>query len=165
MSNNLVGALGDLPAKWTIDFKLRASLSRPIQQPMIIDDPVGLAAFGDSSIIFFAWVTDPGAGVYTPMPTIKASTYIHGWTVSSGWVYVLDGVELVAYELRTGREAARLAVLSGADAQAATDARRQCARNRPGWNPHTGRERQYPRRQNRTGASVAEYSDYLGIAW
>jgi hypothetical protein len=122
MSHNLVGAPGDLPAKWTIDFKLRASLSRPIQQPMIIDDPVGLAAFGDSSIIFFAWVTDPGAGVYTPMPNIKATTYIHGWTVSSGWIYVLDGVELIAYDLRTGNKAATLALLSGADAQAANDA-------------------------------------------
>src|SRR5689334_15499829 len=122
MSNVSVGAPGDLTAKWTIDFKLRATLARPINQPAIVDDPVGLAVFGDSTAIYLALVTDPGASVYAKLGTINAKTYIHGWTVSSGWIYVLDGVELIAFDLRTGNKGASIALLTGAEDQSATNA-------------------------------------------
>jgi hypothetical protein len=122
MSNDLVGAPGDLPPKWSINFGTRATLSRPINQPAIIDDPVGLAAFGDTSTIFLALVTDPGAGVYTKLGTIKAKTYIHGWTVSSGWIYVLDGVELVGWDIRNGEKRAAISLLKDTEAQKAIDA-------------------------------------------
>jgi hypothetical protein len=84
MTNDRLTAPGDLSPKWNINFNSRASLSRPLFQPTIIDDPVGLIGFGDSSALYFAQVTDPGAAAYSKLPTIKAKTYIHGWTANSG---------------------------------------------------------------------------------
>jgi hypothetical protein len=122
MSNDLLTAPGDLSPKWNINFNSRASLSRPLFQPTIIDDPVGLVGFGDSSALYFAQVTDPGAAAYSKLPTIKAKTYIHGWTANSGRLYVLDGVELAAYDIRDGQKRETIALLADQEAQKATDA-------------------------------------------
>jgi hypothetical protein len=122
MNDDLLTAPGDPSPKWNINFNTRASLSRPIFQPTIIDDPVGLVGFGDSSALYFAQVTDPGAAVYTKLPTIKAKTYIHGWTANSGRLYVLDGVELSAWDIRDGQKRESVSLLTGQEAQKATDA-------------------------------------------
>ena len=84
MSTNPVGGPGDLIPRTPIDFKLRVSLSRPLSQPKIIDNPVGLAVFGDTAKIYSALVVDPGQAVYEPLKNIKANTYIHGWTATGG---------------------------------------------------------------------------------
>src|ERR1043165_3531758 len=122
MSNEPLGAPGDLQPKWTIPFNARATLSRTFNQPFIVDDPVGLVVFGDSTAIYLAQVTDPGAGVYAKLGTIKAQTYIHGWNVSSGRLYVLDGVELAAWDLRKGTKDETLNLLKDAEAKKANDA-------------------------------------------
>src|SRR4026207_559466 len=121
-NDDLLTAPGDLSPKWNIAFNTRASLSRPIFQPTIIDDPVGLVGFGDSSALHFALVTDPGAAVYSKLPSIKAKTYIHGWTANSGRLYVLDDVELSAWDIRDGPQRETLALLADQEAQKATDA-------------------------------------------
>jgi len=122
MSSDLLTAPGDLSPKWNIAFNTRASLSRQIFQPTIIDDPVGLVGFGDSSALHFALVTDPGAAVYSKLPTIKAKTYIHGWTANSGRLYVVDGVELSAWDIRDGQKRESIALLTDTDAEKAIDA-------------------------------------------
>src|SRR5688572_7009371 len=122
MSNDLLTAPGDLSPKWNINFNTRASLSLPFFQPTIIDDPVGLVGFGDSSALYFALVTDPGAAPYSKLSTIKAKTYIHGWTANSGRLYVLDGIELSAWDIRDGQKRESLSLLAGTEAQKATDA-------------------------------------------
>jgi hypothetical protein len=122
MSTNQVGASGDPTARTKIDFKLRASLSRQISQPKIVDSPVGLAVFGDTANIYLAQVVDPGAGVYSHLGNIKAKTYIHGWTATGGWMYVLDGVELFAYGLLRGEQSASKALLTGDEAEKAVGA-------------------------------------------
>ncbi|HEU4794154.1 MAG TPA: hypothetical protein VFT02_00905, partial [Pyrinomonadaceae bacterium] len=121
MSSNIPGgAPGDLDPIWTIEFNLRASLSRPINQPAIIEDPIGLVVFGDSSALYCAQVSDPGAGVYEKLKTIKATNYIHGWAVSTGRLYVLDGVELAAWDIRDGVKRESINLLVNQDAQQAT---------------------------------------------
>ena len=95
MSNDLVGAPGELQPQVAINFSLRASLARTMSAPVIVDGIVGLAIFGNSSAIYLAHVPDKGGDVYAALPSVTATTYIHGWTVQSGKLYVLDGVELV----------------------------------------------------------------------
>jgi len=122
MSSDFLTAPGDLSPKWNINFNTRASLSLPFFQPTIIDDPVGLVGFGDSSALYFALVTDPGAAPYSKLSRIKAKTYIHGWTANSGRLYVLDGIELSAWDIRDGQKRESLSLLAGTEAQKATDA-------------------------------------------
>ena len=121
MSNDFLTAPGDLSPKYNIPFNLRASLSRPFFQPTIIDDPVGLVGFGDSAGLYFALVTDPGAGRYDKL-AISAKTYIHGWTANSGRLYVLDGIELTAYDIRDGQKRESRSLLTGTEAETATTA-------------------------------------------
>ena len=121
MSTDLLTAPGDLSFKANIDFQTRASLSRPFFQPTIIDDPVGLVGFGDSSALYFALVTDPGAGRY-PKLAITAKTYIHGWTANSGRLYVLDGFELTAWDIRNGVAQETIKLLADTEAETATAA-------------------------------------------
>lgn len=122
MPNETLTAPGDLAPKWSINFNTRASLARSFGQPAIVDDPVGLVVFGDSSAVYLAQVQDPGAGVYAKLPSIKATTYIHGWTANSGRLYVLDGVELSAWDLRDGQKRESISLLKGDDAKNATTA-------------------------------------------
>ena len=84
MSNDAVGAPGDLQPQVAVNFNLRASLARPMSAPVIVDGIVGLAVFGNSSALYLAEVPDKGAGVYSRLSTVKATTYIHGWTVHLG---------------------------------------------------------------------------------
>jgi hypothetical protein len=121
MSTEILTAPGDPSPKSNIDFQTRASLSRPFFQPTIVDDPVGLVGFGDSSALHFALVTDPGAGRYSKL-AITAKTYIHGWTVNSGRLYVLDGVELTAYDIRKGVKEESQSLLTDTEATTATNA-------------------------------------------
>lgn len=121
MSNETLSAPGDLAPKWSINFNTRASLARSLGQPVIVDDPVGLVIFGDTSTIYLAQVQDPGAGVYAKLPFIKGN-YIHGWTVNSGRLYVLDGVELAAWDLREGQKRETINLLKGDDAKNALTA-------------------------------------------
>jgi hypothetical protein len=122
MSDNTSGAAGDLQPKWSISFKTRSSLSRMINQPLIVDNPVGLVIFGDTATIYLAQVADPGAGVYERLSSVKATTYIHGWAVNSGRLYVLDGVELSSWDLRDGTKRESLKLLKDADAKQAVEA-------------------------------------------
>ncbi len=122
MPDDTFGAAGDLQPKWSINFKTRSTLALEISQPLIVDNPVGLVVFGDTSTIYLAQVADPGADAYSHLPTIKATTYIHGWTVNSGRLYVLDGVELSAWDLRDGQKRESIKLLKGDDAAKATEA-------------------------------------------
>ena len=125
MSQNFLRAAADLQPKFVINFNLRASLARQISQPLIVDEPVGLVVFSDSSAVYLAQVADPGAGMYKTLGTVKANTYIHGWSVSSGRLYVLDGVELAAWDLREGTKKEKLNLIKDpAEIQKATDALR-----------------------------------------
>ncbi|HVF22428.1 MAG TPA: hypothetical protein VM941_05105, partial [Pyrinomonadaceae bacterium] len=121
MSNDPLTAPGDLSPKYNIPFNVRASLSRSFFQPTIIDDPVGLVGFGDSSALYFSLVTDPGAGRYDKL-AITAKTYIHGWTANSGRLYVLDGAELSAYDIRDGAKRESISLLSSTETQTANTA-------------------------------------------
>lgn len=111
MSENLLGAPGDLQPQVSITFDQRASLTRTMNQPVIVDDPAGLVVFGDTTAIHLAEVVSSGAEVYPRLPIIKATTYIHGWTVSVGKIYVLDGVELSAWDISTGQKATALKLI------------------------------------------------------
>src|SRR6266478_1493934 len=122
MSYNTSGAAGDLQPKWSISFKTRSSLARTINQPVLVDNPVGLVIFGDTSMIYLAQVADPGASVYGTLGTVKATTYIHGWTVNSGRLYVLDGVELAAWDLRDGVKRETIRLLKEPEAKQAIEA-------------------------------------------
>ena len=104
MSNDLVGAPGELQPQVAINFNLRASLARMMSAPVIVDGIVGLAIFGNSSEIYLAHVPDKGGDVYVALPSVTATTYIHGWTVQSGKLYVLDGVELAMWDLSEGKK-------------------------------------------------------------
>jgi hypothetical protein len=108
MSNDRVGAPGDLQPQVEINFNLRASLSRTMSAPVIIDGIVGLAVFGNSSEIYLAHIPDKGGEVYERLGSVKATTYIHGWTVHLGKLYVLDGVELAMWDLSEGKKGAAL---------------------------------------------------------
>lgn len=122
MTDDRPGAAPELEPKFEIEFNIRTSLARPISQPMIVNDPVGLVVFADSTAIYLAEVTDPGADVYKPLGSIKAHTYIHGWSVISGWLYVVDGVELTAWSIQTGKKEASRNLLEGDEAQKANNA-------------------------------------------
>lgn len=125
MSQNLVGApAAELQPKAQIDFNLRVPISRPMSQPLMVKDPVGLVVFGNSSALYLVHVADPGSEVYDKLGTVKATTYIHGWSVNAGWLYVLDGVELQGWNIRTGKKDATLKLIEGADAQTATNAQK-----------------------------------------
>lgn len=100
MSDRLLNTLVGLQPKWTITFQgSHASLTRPVNQPIFDDDPDGLVIFGDSSAIYLARVANPGQGPYTKLPSIKATTFIHGWALDAGNLYVVDGVELSVWNL------------------------------------------------------------------
>ena len=86
--------------KWNIPFlNSHASLVRPVNQPIFDDDPDGLVIFGDSTAIYLARIGNPGQGVYAKLPTIKATTFIHGWALDAGKLYVIDGAELAVWDL------------------------------------------------------------------
>ena len=104
MSNDAVGAPGDLQPQVAINFNLRASLARTMSAPVIVDGIVGLAIFGNTSELYLAHVPDKGGDVYAPLSSVKATTYIHGWTVHVGKLYVLDGVELSMWDLSSGQK-------------------------------------------------------------
>jgi hypothetical protein len=72
-----------------------------MSQPIIING-TGIAIFGDASTIYIAQVSSSGGGEYTPLPTIKAKSFFHGWAVDSGNLYVLDGPELSMWHLSDG---------------------------------------------------------------
>lgn len=100
MSDRLLNANAGLQPKWTVTFTgVHASLTRPINQLIFDDEPDGLIIFGNSSAIYLARVANPGQGPYTKLPTIKATTFIHGWALDAGNLYVLDGVELSVWNL------------------------------------------------------------------
>ena len=102
MSNDVVGAPGDLQPQVAVNFNLRASLARPMSAPVIVDGIVGLAVFGNTSGLYLAEVPAKGAAVYSRLSSVRATTYIHGWTVHMGKLYVLDGVELSMWDLSSG---------------------------------------------------------------
>jgi hypothetical protein len=107
-----------LTPKWKIPFPtFHASLARPLKPLLFDDDPDGLIIFGDSSAIYFAQVST-GSGVYGKLPTIKATTYIHGWALDAGSLYVLDGVDLTKWDL--GEAAKRHTVQLVAEPDATT---------------------------------------------
>jgi len=123
MSDDLVGAPGELQPNYPISFDpLRGSLSRSMAQPLIVDDPVGLVIFGDSSAIYLAHVVESGSGAYERLRSIKAKTYIHGWAVDTGRLYVLDGVELSAWNLIDGQKKESISLLEDEDATSANAA-------------------------------------------
>lgn len=102
MRDSFLRALVGLQPKWNIPFPgSHASLVRSMNQP-VIDDHDGLVIFGDSSAIHLARVSDPGQGPYTKLPTIKATTFIHGWVIDTGNLYVVDGLELTVWNLGEG---------------------------------------------------------------
>lgn len=114
MSDDLLGAAGDLQPAVSIDFKLPASLARTMNQPVIVDNPAGLVVFGNTAMIYLAEVISSGATIYERLPSIKATTYIHGWTVSAGKIYVLDGVELTMWDIRSGKKEPTLKLIRDA---------------------------------------------------
>ena len=104
-----------LTPTYDIDFEVPGSLTRPMSQPLVVDNPVGLVIFGDSSAIYLAHIPDPGSEPYKRLPTIKAHTYIHGWAVNAGTLYVLDGVELSGWELLTGNKTTKINLITDAN--------------------------------------------------
>lgn len=91
--------LSTLPPKATITFPgSYTSLVRTMNQP-VIDDPDGFVIFGDSSSLYIGIVGETGQGRYPKLPTIKATTHIHGWVLGAGNLYVVDGVELAMWNL------------------------------------------------------------------
>lgn len=91
-----------LAPKWKVVFPgSRASLVRPINQPIFDDDPDGLVIFGDSSTIYMAKVGS-GAAPYTKLSPLKATTFFHGWALDAGNLYVMDGGELSVWNLADG---------------------------------------------------------------
>jgi hypothetical protein len=116
MSNEPVGAPGDLQPQVEINFNLRASLARTMSAPVIVDGIVGLAVFGNTSEIYLAHVPDKGGEVYSRLSSVKATTYIHGWTVHLGKLYVLDGVELAMWDLSEGKKGTALNLIKDAEA-------------------------------------------------
>ncbi len=102
MSDSPLSALPGLQPKTSIAFaNSHASLVRSMNQPLVDDDD-GLIIFGDSSSIYLARVADPGQAPYPKLPTIKATTFIHGWVLDVDKLYVLDGVELTMWNLGEG---------------------------------------------------------------
>ena len=114
MSDDLLGAAGDLQPQVTVKFDQRASLARTINQPLIVDEPAGLVVFGDTTALHLAEVVSSGAEVYKRLPTIKANIYIHGWTVHTGKLFVLDGTELTSWDIGTGKKETTLKLVRDA---------------------------------------------------
>ena len=99
MNDDPLNPSAGLAPKWKIPFSgSRASLVRPIIQPIFDDDPDGLIIFGDSSTIYMAKVGS-GAAPYTKMSPFKAKTFFHGWALDAGNLYVMDGAELSVWNL------------------------------------------------------------------
>src|SRR5215203_2357432 len=120
MSDSSLNALVGLQPKWNIPFVgSHASLARPMNQPIFDDDPDGLVIFGDSSAIYLARVASPGQGPYSKLPSIKATTFIHGWALDAGNLFVMDGVELNVWNLGDAVKRHTLQLLSDQDATAA----------------------------------------------
>ena len=44
-------------------------------------------------------MADPGQAAYPKLPKIKATTFIHGWSLDAGNLYVTDGVEVSVWNL------------------------------------------------------------------
>src|SRR5215211_4094773 len=123
MSDRALNAATGIPPKWTIVFlNSHASLVRPINQPIFDDDPDGLVIFGDSSAIYLGRVGSPGQGPYAKLPFIKATTYIHGWGLDAGKLYVLDGVELSMWDLGDAVKRHTLQLVAEPDATPARSA-------------------------------------------
>ena len=122
MSDNFVGAAGELQPKYEINFDSPGSLARTALAPVAMNDPVGLVLFGDSSAIYIAHVTDSGSSPYSLLSSIPASTYIHGWSLNSGKLYLLDGIELSYWDVGEGKKLRTLKLLAGTDAATATAA-------------------------------------------
>ena len=122
--NDSVFSTGEvLEPTYDIDFNVSGSLARPIAQPLVVDNPVGLVIFGNTSAIYLAHVPDPGSQPYKPLPIIKAHTYIHGWAVNAGKLYVLDGIELSMWDLLTGKQSAKINLITHAPHAAEAAAR------------------------------------------
>lgn len=119
MTENPLSAFLALAPKWPIAFdKSYASLARPMNQP-IFDDGNGLVIFGDSSAIYLAKVADPGQAAYPKLPKIKATTFIHGWSLDAGNLYVSDGVEVSLWNLGDGVKTHTLQLVDDTDLAAA----------------------------------------------
>lgn len=102
MNDSPLNPSAGLAPKWKIIFpSSRASLVRPIIQPIFDDDPDGLVIFGDSSTIYMAKVGS-GAAPYTKLSPLKATTFFHGWALDAGNLYVMDGAELSVWNLGDG---------------------------------------------------------------
>ncbi|HEX5876370.1 MAG TPA: hypothetical protein VFY60_17100 [Pyrinomonadaceae bacterium] len=112
----------DLSYKYRIEFEARGSLSRTVTAPVAMNDPVGLVLFGDSSAIYIAHVTDSGSWPYPKLSSIRATTYIHGWALNAGKLYLLDGFELSYWDVPEGRKTRSLNLLGDTDATTATAA-------------------------------------------
>ena len=119
MTENPLSAYLALTPKWPIAFdKSYASLVRPMNQP-IFDDENGLVIFGDSSAIYLARVADPGQAPYSKLPKIKATTFIHGWSLDAGNLYVTDGVEVSMWNLLDGVKTHTLQLVDDTEVAAA----------------------------------------------
>lgn len=112
----------DLTPKYHIEFEAQCSLSRAAHVPVAMNDPVGLVLFGDSSAIYIAHVTDSGSSPYVKLSSIPAATYIHGWSLNSGKLYLLDGIELSYWDIGEGKKLRSQTLLSGTDATTAAAA-------------------------------------------
>src|SRR5829696_2946948 len=114
----------DWSPKYHVDFNLRGSLARAMKPPVVVNDPIRLVIFGDSSTIYLAQVTDSAAVPYAPLKSIKATTYIHGWSVDRAEetvrLYFVDGVELCLWDLKEGKKLHGLNLLRDAEYTTAT---------------------------------------------
>jgi len=122
MSDNFVRAPGELQPKYEIEFDTPGSLARAANAPIAMNDPVGLVIFGDSSAIYIAHVTDSGAAPYSHLSSIPATTYIHGWSLLSGKLYVIDGIKLSYWDVSEGTELRSQALLTNTEATTAAAA-------------------------------------------
>ena len=97
MIDYLQSLLTTLPPKTTISFTDHyASPVRTMHQP-VIDDHNGLIVFGDSLGLYIGLVGESGTRFRVPF--IKADTYIHGWAISDGSLYIVDGINLLMWSL------------------------------------------------------------------
>jgi len=71
--------------------------------------------FGDSSAIDIGHVTDSGSSPYGRLSSIPAATYIHGWSLNSGKLYLLEGIELSYWDIGEGKKLRSQALLAGTD--------------------------------------------------
>ena len=120
MIDRLQNLLLTLTPKTTINFpNAFTSLVRTMNQP-VIDDLNGLIIFGDSSALYIGLVGEQGTRY--KLPVIKAATYIHGWVISSGILYVVDGIELAMWNLGDAEKRHVLKLVADDDAGTAVKA-------------------------------------------